>query len=105
MNPLDLFSHISDISSILQEDHKGTMSLQDMSVPDSPIDSGGMSPRHPAVDKQFATLQTYLNSLPYQCESYDEMLAQLEHIAGKIAICAKSRNWLTLTTWDGVLQW
>lgn len=48
--------------------------------------------------------QTYVNSLPYQCESYEEMQAKLEEIVGKIYICAKSRNWLQLTTWDGVLQ-
>lgn len=50
-------------------------------------------------------LQTYLDSLPYECESVEDMQAHLEYIVGKITTCAKSKNWLVLTTWDGALQW
>jgi proteasome activator subunit 4 len=58
-----------------------------------------------AYEKQKATLQTYLDSLPYECESIDVMQAKLEYIVGKLIVCAKSKNWLVLTTWDAILQW
>ncbi|KAI0094551.1 ARM repeat-containing protein [Irpex rosettiformis] len=70
-----------------------------MSVLDSPIESDDSS-----AEKSDAILQTYLDSLPYECESVNDMKAKLEYIVGKIAMCAKSRNWLVLTTWDGALQ-
>lgn len=57
-----------------------------------------------AYEKQKATLQTYLDSLPYECESIDVMQAKLEYIVGKLIVCAKSKNWLVLTTWDAILQ-
>ncbi|KAJ7596682.1 hypothetical protein C8J56DRAFT_918063 [Mycena floridula] len=50
------------------------------------------------------SLQIYLDSLPYQCESVEEMQKKLEHIVGKLYICAKAQNWHTLTSWDGMLQ-
>ncbi|KAI0343973.1 ARM repeat-containing protein [Trametopsis cervina] len=73
-----------------------------MSMPDSPLDSDDTIPS--AADKSRAVLQTYLNSLPYECESVEDMQAHLEYIVGNISICAKSKNWLVLTTWDGALQ-
>ncbi|KAF9474298.1 hypothetical protein BDN70DRAFT_884955 [Pholiota conissans] len=57
-----------------------------------------------AYDKQRISLQTYLNSLPYECESVEDMQSRLEEIVEKIYICAKSKNWLVLSTWDGMLQ-
>jgi proteasome activator subunit 4 len=56
-------------------------------------------------EKQRASLQIYLNSVPYECETLEEMQAKLEHMVGKIMICAHAKNWLLLTTWDGLLQW
>ena len=58
-----------------------------------------------AYDKQRASLQTYLDSLPYECETVEDMQNRLERIVEKIYICAKSQNWLVLSTWDGMLQW
>ncbi|KAF9270517.1 hypothetical protein L218DRAFT_889040 [Marasmius fiardii PR-910] len=55
-------------------------------------------------EKEHLALQTYLDSVPYACESNEAMQAKLEGIVGNIFICAKTRNWLTLTTWDGMLQ-
>ncbi|KAG1757297.1 hypothetical protein EDB19DRAFT_1924203 [Suillus lakei] len=57
-----------------------------------------------AYEKQKATLLTYLDSLPYECESIDVMQAKLEYIVGKLIVCAESKNWLVLTTWDAILQ-
>jgi proteasome activator subunit 4 len=58
-----------------------------------------------ALEKQRASLKTYLSSLPYDVESEEEMHARLEFILGRITICAETKNWLVLATWDGVLQW
>ncbi|KAF9056661.1 hypothetical protein BJ165DRAFT_1362353 [Panaeolus papilionaceus] len=76
------------------------MDDDDVSVLDSPSEVTEES----AYDKQRATLQTYLNSLPYKCESIEEMDTRLEEIVAKIFICAASKNWLVLSTWDGLLQ-
>ena len=80
------------------------MDEDDISVPDSPSsESGTLSPD--ALERQRASLQSYLNALPYECESPEEMQAKLEHIVGRICVCAETKNWLVLTTWDGMLQW
>jgi proteasome activator subunit 4 len=56
------------------------------------------------ADKHRVWIQTYLGSLPYVCESIDEMQAKLEDIVGKIAVCAHVKDWLTLNAWDSKLQ-
>lgn len=71
-----------------------------LSLCDTPGD-----PVDPSLDQQKFVLQSYTDSLPYACESEEVMLARLEAIVAKIYICAKSQNWLVLTTWDGMLQW
>jgi proteasome activator subunit 4 len=58
-----------------------------------------------AYEKQKATLQTYIDSLPYECESIDAMQDKLEYIVGKLIVCAEAKNWLALTSWDAMLQW
>ncbi|ESK98497.1 membrane protein [Moniliophthora roreri MCA 2997] len=74
--------------------------MDDVSYPDSPAGDPSDLP----LEKHKLALQTYLNSVPYECESNDVMQAKLEEIVGKIYVCAKTQNWLTLTTWDGMLQ-
>jgi proteasome activator subunit 4 len=69
------------------------------------VDSPGEIVDPFAYDKQRASLQTYLDSLPYVCETVEDMQGRLERIVEKIYICAKSQNWLVLSTWDGMLQW
>ncbi|KAI0055677.1 hypothetical protein BV25DRAFT_1815280, partial [Artomyces pyxidatus] len=46
----------------------------------------------------------YIASVPYQCESEEEIHNKLEYIVGRIVICAEAKNWLVMATWDGVLQ-
>ncbi|KAG6869164.1 hypothetical protein C0993_012263 [Termitomyces sp. T159_Od127] len=72
----------------------------DFSMTDTPIESVSLSD----YEKQLASLQTYLASLPYETESVDQMHQKLEEIVGKIYIAAKTQNWLVLSTWDGMLQ-
>ena len=80
---------------------------EDASILDSlSLDSDSSElPGENTIEKQRATLQTYLNSLPYECESEEEMNQALEFIVGRIAICAEAKSWLVLTTWDTILQW
>lgn len=73
--------------------------MDDDTVSDSPGDTLELS-----LEQQKSHLQSYLDSLPYECESCEDMQAKLEDIVGKIFICAKAKNWLVLTTWDGMLQ-
>ncbi|CCM01636.1 uncharacterized protein FIBRA_03697 [Fibroporia radiculosa] len=82
-----------------------SMDNEDMSVPDSPSwGSGTLTPGQSASERQRAALHSYIDSLPYKCESVEEMQAKLEHIISRISICAETKNWLVLTTWDGMLQ-
>lgn len=75
---------------------------EDPSTPSTPgIDDG--SPEDSEA-KDLAILQTYLDQVPYQCESPEQMDAKLQEIVGKLIVCAKTKNWPILTTWDGVLQ-
>ncbi|KAJ6604293.1 hypothetical protein DFH09DRAFT_1300536 [Mycena vulgaris] len=56
------------------------------------------------TDTDYAAFQTYLDAAPYACESPEEMLAKLEQIIAKMHVCIKAKNWLVLSTWDGVLE-
>ncbi|KAF8807254.1 hypothetical protein BYT27DRAFT_7189352 [Phlegmacium glaucopus] len=76
------------------------MDDDDISENDSPGEINDQS----AMEKQLAYLKTYLDSLPYECETVEEMQASLEEIVQKIYICARTKNWLVLSTWDGMLQ-
>jgi proteasome activator subunit 4 len=55
-------------------------------------------------EAQLKSIQSYINSVPYTCETVEEMRVQLGGIVGNIAVCISSKNWPLLTTWDGVLQ-
>ena len=57
-----------------------------------------------AYEKQLASLQTYLDALPYNCESVEDMQDRLEDIIKKLYICAKTKDWTVLTTWDEMVQ-
>ncbi|KAJ6574754.1 hypothetical protein B0H19DRAFT_932973 [Mycena capillaripes] len=55
-------------------------------------------------DNDYAAFQTYLDAAPYPCESPQEMLAKLEQIISKMHVCIRAKNWLVMSTWDGVLE-
>lgn len=69
------------------------------------FDTPDGAPELSDIEKQRASLQSYLDALPYECESVENMQERLENIIGKMYICAKAKNWLLLSTWDGMLQW
>ncbi|KAL1738773.1 hypothetical protein HDZ31DRAFT_78096, partial [Schizophyllum fasciatum] len=87
----------------LAQDSTDTMNTGSrMSVADTPGD-----PSPPGLDEQEATmrkLQSYLNSVPYDCEPPEDIHEALEKIVGMLAIFVKSRSWYTLSSWDGLLQ-
>lgn len=57
------------------------------------------------LEGQRKTLQIYLDSVPYKCESYEVMQEKLEFIVGRLYIAAKAKNWQLVSSWDGLLQW
>lgn len=103
---LSLPSIIADIAS-------GGLSLQsvemdedDIDVLDSPAEeASSLTSDQSSYDKERANLAVYLDALPYKCESLHEMQQKLEQIIAKLLICAESKNWSVLTTWDAMLQW
>lgn len=101
-------SHTTDLDSA---GHKvptsyQTMSCDEMSETDDLdiLDDANVSLDDP-LEKQRAALQVYLDSVPYQCESLDQMQTKLEGIVEKIIICGRSKSWAAITHWDGLLQW
>jgi proteasome activator subunit 4 len=95
---LDLAKSLLESLQSLQSEH---MDDDDLSV----IDTPGETTDAAFYEKQLASLQTYINSLPYKCESVEDIQDRLEDIIEKLYICAKTKNWTVLTTWDGMLQW
>lgn len=66
---------------------------------DSPLATQGQ------MEKQLETLKTYLDALPYQCETPEEMQTKLEFIVGRIDVCVRSKNWSLLPNWAQLLHW
>lgn len=89
------------IESLLKSSQSGFIEDDDLSIADTPAEATDPN----AYEKQLTSLQTYLNALPYKCEPVEYMQVKLEEIIEKLFICAKSKNWTVLTTWDGILQW
>ncbi|KIJ68675.1 hypothetical protein HYDPIDRAFT_106916 [Hydnomerulius pinastri MD-312] len=81
------------------------MDEDDLDILDSPAEElSALTAEHSSYEKQKANLQVYLDALPYECESVEEMQQKLELIIAKLIICAESKNWSLLTTWDAKLQ-
>lgn len=57
------------------------------------------------MEKQLESLKVYLDALPYECESPEEMQTMLEFIVGKIDVCVRSKNWSLLPNWSQLLHW
>lgn len=70
----------------------------------SPTPAGSEDYDNAEDAKQLKSLDTYLKSLPYECESTDEMQTKLQLIIEKIVICAKTSNWAAMIGWDTSLQ-
>lgn len=101
------------LPSIVAELGSGNLSIQgvemdddDVDVLDSPAEEiSPLVPDQSSYEKQRTNLAVYLDALPYKCESLEVMQDKLEHIIARLIICAESKNWTVLTTWDAMLQW
>jgi proteasome activator subunit 4 len=54
--------------------------------------------------KELKTLDSYLKSLPYECESTPEMEDKLKMIVEKLTLCVKTNSWALSVGWDHMLQ-
>ena len=83
------------------------MDEEDISMAETPVDVSSVSPdteEQTVLEKQYATLQTYLNSVPYKCETPEEMEMKLAEIFDKMFLCAQSNNWHLLPGWNDVFN-
>lgn len=56
-------------------------------------------------DYEIKSLETYLASMPYDCESIQIMHAKLKWVAGRLLICLKSKEWMAVNVYDQLVQW
>lgn len=54
--------------------------------------------------KELKALQSYLKSLPYGCESTEEMQEKLRLIVEKVYACVHTNSWAPSVGWDHMLQ-
>jgi len=54
--------------------------------------------------KELKSLDTYLKSLPYECESSEEMQEKLRVIVEKLYVCVHTNSWAASVGWDHMLQ-
>ena len=66
---------------------------------DSPLAAQGQ------MEKQLESLKGYLDALPYECETPEEMQTKLEFIIGKIDVNVRSKNWSGVPSWSQMLHW
>lgn len=95
-----LASLFSDLSS----DSLNQVYCSDLNMDDDDVSTIG-SQEQSWLEGKCKSLQTYLDSIPYECESLEEMQAKLEFIISRLYIAAKAKNWELVTAWDGLLQW
>ncbi|TFK23084.1 ARM repeat-containing protein [Coprinopsis marcescibilis] len=61
-------------------------------------------PQLTAYERHLTSLRTYTDSLPYECETPEQMQEILESIVAKLYIAAETKNWQQFVAWDGCLQ-
>ena len=80
------------------------MEEEDHSALDSPAPEAENS-ETTDLATQHASLKSYLGSVPYTCESEEEMHTKLQYIVSQLEICVKSGDWLSLCNYDTLLHW
>ena len=100
------FHALSD--SVLKSFKEIDMDVGADSQPESPgIDSGTLSPdsaEQSLFDKQRTILPTYVDSVPYECESIEVMNEKLKGIIEKVLLCANVGDWVSLSHASNGLQ-
>jgi proteasome activator subunit 4 len=76
----------------------------DLSTPDTP-DVATPNLNEDSVAYDTKSLETYLASVPYKCESIPEMHAKLRRIVERLIVCVKSRDWPNVHTCDSLIHW
>lgn len=101
------FANYIDSGSISALGIGEDMDDEDISMAETPVDASSVSPdseQQSALEKQHATLKTYLDSVPYKCETPEEMDTKLAEIVDKIFLCATSGYWHLLPGWNEVFN-
>ena len=78
-----------------------------LSSPITPVEDlvdAASEPDEALLERQRAALRSYTDSLPYACESPQEMDERLARIVDMIYVTAKSNQVDLLRGWDGVLS-
>lgn len=81
------------------------MEDDDFSGLETPPEIDSPSAAQGQMEKQLESLKSYLDALPYECETPEEMQTKLEFIVGKIDVCVRSKNWSVLPNWSHLLHW
>jgi len=81
------------------------MDDDDFSGLETPPEIDSPSAAQGQMEKQLESLKSYLDALPYECETPEEMETKLEFIIGKIDVCVRSKNWSLLPNWSHLLHW
>lgn len=55
-------------------------------------------------ERQLRNLEGWTSSVPYACETREEMQEQLEIIVSKLLIAAESRHWEHVVAWNSSLS-
>ncbi|HEV7737873.1 MAG TPA: hypothetical protein VGO47_10945 [Chlamydiales bacterium] len=56
-------------------------------------------------DYEIKALETYLASVPYECETIPVMHAKLKWIVSRFLVCLKTREWMGVNVYDQLLHW
>lgn len=84
----------------------GAMDEDQLSDPGSPAGESGATPgihEQSPYEKQLASLRTYLASVPYECESVEDMENHLANIIDKLHAVTTARLWHLLPGWNELL--
>jgi len=57
------------------------------------------------TDYEAKSLETYLSSVPYPCESNEVIQEKLKWVVGRLVTALKSRDWMSVNVYDHLLQW
>lgn len=63
------------------------------------LESGTQTPDvvgQSAEERERSSLQSYIDSIPYECETIEEMDEKLRKIVADIYLCVKTGDWLSL---------
>ena len=98
-----ILDHLASLGFSPQRPYK--MDDDDLSGLETPPEIDSPSVVQGQMEKQLESLKSYLDALPYECETPEEMQTKLEFIVGKIDVCVRSKNWSLIPNWSHLLHW